>query len=101
MKNCFREKRTARDVAETLKAHNNLDGALSIAESALRDLSGGKQNWGVGDLPDYTRLSDDSHVADSLKKSLRQMERSKVKDLQDLKNFWAGVAGILRAQKKG
>lgn len=91
---------TAKEVAANLKSGMNLDGAILIAESAVKSLKGGKQEWGVADLPDYRKVADDSHVPESMRKELYKRERDKVKELTKLQNFWGGVLSILRSQKK-
>lgn len=78
----------------------NAQASLTLAESALKGLTGGKQGWTYADLPNYLQLAQDSHYSDSLRKKLIQMERDKPKELARLQGFYANVVGILKKQVK-
>lgn len=67
--------------AEELKNALTLQGALSLAESLVKGISGGKQNWGLADLPDYSKIANDVPVPEAMKKELYKRERNKEKKL--------------------
>lgn len=88
---------TPRDVANNLKKDNTLPGALSLAEALYKKI----KEMNPSDLPDLIQIANDSHVSDSLRKTLVKREHSKFKEIEYEKNFWQNVVGILRKQVKG
>lgn len=87
---------TPKEVAENLRKDNTLAGALSIAEGLVKKM----KLVSLGDLPDLGQIANDSHVSESLRKSLIQRERRKPQEVSYEQRFWENVAGILRRQQK-
>lgn len=89
-----------KEKAEQLKQSMGTQLALTLAESCYKGCAGGKNNWSLSDLPDYSRIANDVEVGEQVKKNLFKMEARKAKEVEKLKGYWSNVAGILRKQAK-